>query len=45
MRLRECAQFLQHQGVADAEEFALFGCGDASVGSEAVEVVEASGGR
>src|SRR5882724_3074957 len=45
MRLRERAQFSQHQGVADAEGFALFGYGDASVGSEAVEVVEASGGR
>ena len=34
----------QFEGIAEAEEFAGFGGGDASVGGEAVEVVEAIAG-
>jgi len=32
---------LQHQGIGDAEKFAGFGRGNAGVGGEAVEVIEA----
>ena len=36
---------LQHQSVTGAEKFALFGRGDAGVGGQAVEMVEATGRR
>ena len=36
---------LQHQGVADADEFALFGGGDAGVGGQTIKMIEAIGGR
>jgi len=42
LRVKVCAicGTLEHQGVADTEEFALFGGGDAGVGGHTVEVVE-----
>src|SRR5712692_2396013 len=45
VRLSALRPALQKKGVAEAEEFAGFGAGDAGVGGEAVEVVEAAGGR